>query len=233
MQIARPFGIPLRLHWSFTGLVGLICVWAALNGGPAGVLVALLGSVALFGSVVLHELGHALAARRYDIDTEHITLYPFGGVAAIERMPEDPHEEMVIAIAGPAMNFVLGAGFGWAFLMFSSPALLALALLNISMGLFNMLPAYPMDGGRVLRAWLSTRMGWLPASKLAMRIGRGFAWAFVVGGVVFTSLSLLLTGAFLHFALNSEKRRLVWLNYQRRTAQTPPWDPGAPPLTTG
>lgn len=231
MHILTIAGIPLRLHWSFVGIVGALLAWAGMKGG--GPAVVLVGTVAgaLFGSVVLHELGHAMAARRYGIDTAHITLYPFGGIAAITRMPEEPDQELVIALAGPVVNFLLVAVFGWASLMLDHDIWGTLVAMNLVMGVFNLIPAFPMDGGRVLRALLARRMGWFPASRLAIRIGRGFAWVFLLAGMVTWSPSFLLVGAFLHYALTAEKQRLVWMVWEQRTGTTPPWDTGQSPWT--
>lgn len=230
MHVSSPFGIPVRLHWSFFALVAGMMAWGANQAGGWGIVAVGVASVGLFGSVVLHELGHALAARRYGIGTAHITLYPFGGVAAIERMPEDPDEETVIALAGPAVNFVLAALAGWAWLATGSVFALGFVWMNLGMGLFNLLPAFPMDGGRVLRATLARRMGFLPASRLAVRVGRVFAWAFLALGVGWKHPSLFLVGAFLHVALNAERERLVALHWERTTGRPPPWDPEAGPF---
>jgi Zn-dependent protease len=211
MHLIHLAGIPVRVHWSFLALFAGFGVWALASGGfPALVATLVVGS-AMILSVVLHELGHALAARHYGIGTDNITLYPFGGIASITGQPRSAREEFVIAIAGPAVNGVLflGAAVFWAALGWR--VLLTIAALNLVMGLFNLIPAFPMDGGRVLRAALSTRMGWFRASDLAMRIGKGFAWAFIAIGVLTFSPGLLLVGGFLHVAIASERRRLAWL----------------------
>lgn len=225
MHVASPFGIPVRLHWSFFGLVLAMLAWGYWKAGTIGLVGVGILATGLFTSVILHELGHALAARRYGIGTAHITLYPFGGVAAIERMPEDPDEEIVIAIAGPAVNFVLAALGGWAWLASEHPVAMGFVITNVGMGAFNLLPAFPMDGGRVLRAFLARRMGFLPASRLAVKIGRVFAWAFLVIGAWFWHPTLFLVGLFLHVALNAERERLVALHWERTTGRPPPWEP--------
>lgn len=227
MHIASPFDIPLRLHWSFGILVVGFGLWGGMQSGLVGVVAALTAMGMLTVSVVLHELGHALAARRYGIGTESITLYPFGGIAAIERMPEDPDQELVIALAGPAVNGLLAASFGAAWVLTGWWPLGLMVMLNAGMGLFNLIPAFPMDGGRVLRAVLARRMGFLPASRLAVQIGRGFAWVFTVVGIVQVWPSLLMVGLFLHVALQQEKERLVWMTWERATRRRPPWDPDA------
>ena len=224
MQIARPFDIPVRIHWSFGMLVAGSMAWGAMKMGPQGAVVIGFAMTGLALSVILHELGHALAARRYGIGTEHITLYPMGGVAAIERMPEDPDQEIAIALAGPAVNFLLAAIAGWIYLLTSSPWAMIFVISNLGMGAFNLLPAYPMDGGRVLRALLARRMGWLPASRLAVKIGRAFAWAFIPLGLYWQHPSLVLVGIFLHIALNAEKKRLVAIHWEQTTGRPPPWE---------
>lgn len=232
MHLASPFGIPVRLHWSFFLLVAGLLGWGAWMAGPAGALVVGIASVGLFTSVILHELGHALAARRYGIGTEHITLYPFGGVAAIHHMPEDPDQEVVIALAGPAVNVVLAALGGWAWMMTDQPLVLGFVMTNLGMAAFNLIPAFPMDGGRVLRALLSKRMGFLPASKLSVKIGRTFAVLFVAGGAWFLHPSLLLVGLFLFVALRSEEEQLVAKHWQETTGRPPPWQQGGSPAAS-
>jgi Zn-dependent protease len=228
VHVATAFGIPIRVHWSYVALIAGMLIYGQINHGipivgPAGFL-----AVAMSISVVLHELGHAMAARRFGIGTESITLYPMGGIASIERMPEEPDQELVIALAGPAVNFLL-AGLGGLFWSTHHPAIVGFVLSNLIMGVFNLLPAFPMDGGRVLRALLAKWMGWLPASRMAVRIGRVFAWLFIVGPIAAwasgygVSVTLPLIGVFLHVALNSEKERLVALHWERTTGRPPPW----------
>ncbi|NCG20583.1 MAG: Zn-dependent protease [Rhodobacterales bacterium] len=220
VHIGTLFNIPIRIHWSFLAVLGLVIFWS----GFAGWFGAFALVIGLFGSVVLHELGHALAARRYGIQTAHITLYPFGGIAAIEKMPEEPSQELVIALAGPAVNFALVAGFGWLWSAGIGSAALWIAALNLGMGVFNLIPAFPMDGGRVLRALLATRMGWVPASYLAIRIGRGFAWLFLALSAYTWSVNWLMMGIFLHVALNAEKQRLIYLVWERTRRGQSDWD---------
>jgi Zn-dependent protease len=211
MKLTTAFGIPIRIHWSFLVLLGGYALWS-MGSGLSAFATSLALSVGLFGSVVLHELGHALAARHYGIDTAHITLYPFGGVAAIRGMPRTPRHEFVIAIAGPAVNVALVGVGVVAFLATGLRPLAIFAVLNAVMAIFNMIPAFPMDGGRVLRAFLAGRMGWLPATELALKIGRGFAFAFLGIGLLSWSLNLLFIGGFLLFAIRAERERLMWVS---------------------
>lgn len=219
MLLTHIFGIPIRLHWSFTALFAGFLLFSLVQGGIGGLLTTLGVGALLVASVLLHELGHAMAARHYGIGTDNITLYPFGGIASITGQPRSARQELVIAFAGPAVNFVLFvtlallfAGTGWRVLLVG-------AAMNVIMGVFNLIPAFPMDGGRVLRAALSRRYGWYRATDLAMKIGRVFAWLFTIGGVLMFSPSLLLVGLFLHVSLAAERRRVVWMwTYDRAAA---------------
>ena len=176
-KLGRVAGIDVYIHATFF-LVFLFL--PRLGRGPVE---AALLICAVFGCVLLHELGHALAARRFGIRTVDITLYPIGGVARLERMPRAPGAELVIALAGPAVNFAIAAAIGTLF--FASALLLGIAwslesflgellVVNLGLGLFNLIPAFPMDGGRVLRAALEHR-------------GRSSAWntSGVGGGTSF------------------------------------------------
>lgn len=169
---------------------------------------SLLVGLALFASVVLHELGHAMAARYFGIRTRHITLFPFGGIAAIEQIPQNPTQEFVIAVAGPLVNVALVCLFVPFALITGWWSLGLIAVLNAIMAIFNLIPAYPMDGGRVLRAILSVPFGHIRASLAAMAIGRLFALLFVVAGFATWTPSLILIGGFLFVAISAEKRRL-------------------------
>lgn len=210
MRIATVARIPLRLHWSFVLVVAAYSLFSMSTSGTWAVVETLLMGTALFGSVVLHELGHAMAARYYGIQTRHITLYPFGGIAAIEQMPENPTQEFVIALAGPMVNAALVMIFLPLALITGWWPIAVLAGLNLIMGVFNLIPAFPMDGGRVLRAMLSVPLGYVRASLISMTIGRLFALAFVIAGFVWWLPSLVLVGAFLFVAIGLERRRLAW-----------------------
>ncbi|MCB9791407.1 MAG: site-2 protease family protein [Alphaproteobacteria bacterium] len=215
-------GIPIRLHTSFLVLAGGYIFFQALSGGlDAGLSAALMGLM-LFGSVALHELGHAMAARRFGIRTRSITLYPFGGIAALERSEQSPTEELVIAAAGPAVNLALAAA---AAPLWMSGSWLAgvFAGLNLAMALFNLLPAFPMDGGRVLRAALTKRMGYISATDTALKVGRAFAWVMLIGGLLSGNFSLLMVGGFMLMATRTERARLAW---QVREGRVPLGRPG-------
>ncbi len=210
MYLGRWFGIPVRLHASTVALfVGFMawCVWSfGLPGIPAGLALG----AGVFLSVLLHELGHALVARGFGITTAHVTLYPFGGIAALEREPRSPREELLIAGAGPAVNGALFVFFGVAWALLGWRWLLVFSAMNVLMMLFNLLPAFPMDGGRVLRAALATRIGWFEASRRALQLGAAFGWGFVLLGLVLGSASALFTGVLLLAAVRAERRRVAW-----------------------
>ena len=202
-------GIPIRLHSSFLLLAVVLIGADMLRAGVASAAWTALFGGALFGSVLLHELGHALTARRYGILTRSITLYPFGGIAALTREPTRSHEELWIALAGPAVNAAL-ALLALPLALLGFPGAAMFAAMNLALGIFNLIPAFPMDGGRVLRAWLSRRKGRFLATEQALGVSKIFAWGFLALGLVTTSLNLLLIGGFLLYAINMERRRIAY-----------------------
>ncbi|HEY2932540.1 MAG TPA: site-2 protease family protein [Acidobacteriota bacterium] len=190
-KLARVAGIDVYMHVTFLILLGWVgishyLVRQSLADAWAGIIFIL----ALFSIVVLHELGHALTARRFGIRTRDITLLPIGGVARLERMPEDPKQELLVALAGPAVNVVLALIlFGvvgqatltsaWRDVQLVGGHFLAkLMWVNIWLALFNLIPAFPMDGGRVLRALLAMRMDYVRATNVAALIGQALALLF-------------------------------------------------------
>ncbi|MBW8838844.1 MAG: site-2 protease family protein [Gemmatimonadetes bacterium] len=198
-RIGRVAGIGISVHVTFL----LILLWIVVEEYTLGVR-AMAGTalyvVALFTIVVLHELGHALTARRFGIVTRDIILLPIGGVARLERMPRNPRQELLVAVAGPAVNVVLAlALLAIVRLTGTLPAadlydfdpllsvrgfLFQLVFVNVVLALFNMLPAFPMDGGRVLRALLAMRMSsYARATGIAARVGRVLALALAAAGL--------------------------------------------------
>jgi Zn-dependent protease/predicted transcriptional regulator len=181
VQIARFLGIPIRIHFTFL----LVLVWIALAGNAAGIARTLIFVFGLFACVVLHELGHAITGLRYNVRTSSITLYPIGGIARMQDRPV-PRAEFRIAIAGPAVNFAIAAVLSAIMLLrhdaagvfdlstpWTSSALVSLQRMNLMLGLFNLIPAFPMDGGRILRSLLA--VAGLPivrATNLAAQIGQ-------------------------------------------------------------
>lgn len=208
-KLGRFAGVDAYVHWTF----GLLVAWAGWSAwqGAGSVLAVMLGLAflfAVFGSVLLHELGHALVARRYGVRTHNIVLTPIGGMANLDGIPAAPRAELAIALAGPAVNVVIAAGlallsamgFGLGFGLMS-----ALMWANISLALFNLIPAFPMDGGRALRAWLATRMGKRAATGVAVSLGKVIAIAMAIVGL-FTNPMLLLVAVFVWFAGSAESR---------------------------
>lgn len=185
IPIARIAGIQLRIHVTFL----LLIIWLALGSASSAIFVLL-----LFLCVVLHEFGHAFAAKGYGINTPDITLLPIGGVARLERMPEEPKQELVIALAGPLVNVIIAACLYIVIgarghvapetAVESGDMLVGLFQINVWLVLFNLLPAFPMDGGRVLRALLASRMSFARATQVAATVGQAFAFIFGFVGLI-------------------------------------------------
>lgn len=206
-------GIGVYVHWSFWLLPAWILISA--GGSLGGALSSVLFVFAIFGCIVLHELGHALMARHFGIGTRDITLYPIGGVASLERIPRRPSHELAIALAGPAVNVIIAAalfllllvaGIGSQGLLFrvaGGSFLVSLLAVNVALVVFNMLPAFPMDGGRVLRAFLAMRLPYLRATEIAVRVGQAVAILLGVTGL-FTGGTLLFLALFVFLAAQSE-----------------------------
>jgi Zn-dependent protease len=194
-RIARIAGIDLRIHATFFLLLAFWGWSGYVAGGWLAAGISVLFICLLFLCVVLHEFGHAMAARTYGIRTPDITLLPIGGVARLERIPENPVQELVIAIAGPMVNVVIALGLWLALGMptffahiseFARPGrALALELMQVNVFLvaFNLIPAFPMDGGRMLRALLTFRMDHARATQLAARVGQAIAVVFALVGL--------------------------------------------------
>lgn len=196
IRIGSPFGIPVRVHLTFFLLLAWYAAMIWRAGRDTGAVVEGLAFIlTLFLCVVLHEFGHALTARRYGIQTRDIMLLPIGGVARLERMPDDPRQELWVALAGPAVNVGIAGGiFVLLRVIASVPSLEALSFtggsflarvmwMNVFLVAFNLLPAFPMDGGRVLRALLATRMQYARATHLAAVIGQSMAFLFGFTGL--------------------------------------------------
>ncbi len=217
LKLGKILDIDVSLHWTLFLLIG----WTALSA-PMG---SMLASVALiscvFGCVLLHEFGHCLAARQFGIGTSSIVLLPIGGVASLDRMPRDPKQELWVAVAGPLVNVVIAS------LLFAihgpilelSPVagawLGSLMYINIGLVVFNMLPAFPMDGGRVLRAISAMFMPYVKATNLAASVGRVVAVLLGLVGLVNANIVLMLIAGFVYFVGSAEARAVASdpLNY--------------------
>lgn len=209
IALGRVFGISVRLHLTFLlTLAWLGLSFYAAGGGPVA-LQGILIIVLAFASVLLHEFGHALTARRFGIQTPDITLLPIGGVARLERIPEVPRQELAIALAGPAVNAAIAlvlylalrtAGGEAAWQSTFAGRLLAI---NLWLAGFNLVPAFPMDGGRILRALLAERGDYAQATQTAAAVGQGFAFLFALLGLLFNPL-LLFIGLFVYLGAANE-----------------------------
>lgn len=198
-RIGTIFGFPIRLNLTFLLLLAFVLIWM---GGLAGVAVALLA----FGSVLLHELGHALMARHLRVPVSSIDLHFFGGAANMTELPRSPGDEIAIAAAGPAVSFAL-AGLGHGLGLVTGVQLFGmLGNINLLIGAFNLLPAFPSDGGRILRALLARKRGLVGATDLAVTIGRGVLVAMaLVGLFVFGSFQPAIVAALLWMMGSAER----------------------------
>ncbi|PYJ46749.1 MAG: site-2 protease family protein [Verrucomicrobia bacterium] len=224
IPIFRVAGIQLRIHVTFLLLIAWLAFGYYAQGGSVAAASRVIFVLLLFLCVVLHEFGHAFAAKAFGINTPDITLLPIGGVARLERMPEEPLQELVIAVAGPMVNVVIAlglfvAGGSQAFFNPSTiegGSLVAqLMTINILLLLFNLLPAFPMDGGRVLRALLATRMTYARATQVAALIGQGFAFAFGFIGLLFNPF-LIFIALFVYIGASQEAALAQMKDVSRR-----------------
>lgn len=215
-------GIGVYIHWTFLLLIAFIAFlhldrtqpmadqWGRVLGGVVFVL-------AIFGCVLLHEFGHALTAKRFGVRTRDITLLPIGGVARLERMPTNPWHEFWITIAGPAVNVVIAVGLGAALLaagrslrlesdLMSGDFLARLMWVNVLLVVFNMLPAFPMDGGRILRSVLAMRLEYALATEVAARVGQAMAILFGLLGLFVGNVFLMLIALFVFLGAEAESQ---------------------------
>lgn len=227
LQIVKLFGIPVKVHWTFALLIAYIAFAAYSQGiGLPGTIMTLVLLALVFVCVVLHEYGHALTARKFGVHTRDIILSPIGGIARLENIPDKPREELLIAIAGPLVNVVIAAIILGLYLVFTSELLplftldfwrfdeaqpLGWILLKINLLLigFNIIPAFPMDGGRVARALLSTRYDRITATKIASYMGRGLAIVFIIVSLFWGNFILTIIGIFVFLAALNEYRAVL------------------------
>ncbi len=220
LPIGKIRGISIRVHFTFFLLLLWVGVMEGADGGWGGSGRSVFFTVMVFACVLLHELGHSYLSQRFGVRVRSITLLPIGGIAALEGAP-GPRQEVPIALAGPAVNFAI-AGLVLAFLgssrsdwLFLHPTINtedfwpSLLWANLYLGLFNLIPAYPMDGGRVLRGWLARKMDYVTATRRAVGIGQFFSFVMMALGLL-VNLWLLLIGIFLYLGASAEERTTVF-----------------------
>lgn len=219
-------GTAVRVHFTFFFLLAWIGVVHWMRGGPAEASDGIIFILLLFLCVLLHEFGHVWAARRYGIKTPDVTLLPIGGVASLERMPEKPGQEIFVALAGPAVNLViaivlivvLGARFDLSQMAQLEQAQSTLtgrvAAANVVLFVFNLIPAFPMDGGRVLRALLAIPLGFTRATRVAATVGQALAVLFGFLGL-FGNPLLILVAVFIFLAASGEAGYVQAREYTR------------------
>jgi len=220
-QIGKLFGIPIKVHITFIFLLFFIGLMINKIAGDVNPFYGMFVIILIFFCVVLHEVSHSLVAKHFGINVRDIILLPIGGVAQIEEIPEDPKEEILIAIAGPLLSLFLAGIFlivsiliygktkldinTFSKYIFNKNIFMSLFSINLVLGIFNILPAFPMDGGRVLRGVLALFLNHLTATKIAVGIGQAFAIFFIFFGMFF-NWWLILIGFFIYLgAANEEK----------------------------
>jgi len=238
-QIAKIRGIPIRVHMTLLILLPYIGVKLAQAVGSDSLLWGLLAAVGLFASVALHELGHSFVSIAKGYPVRDILLLPIGGMAQLARMPERPRDEFQVAIAGPLVSLALYAMLttlaAWSVTLHFPPLALLIDLLgelNLVLFLFNLLPSFPMDGGRIFRAWLTPRKGRLAATRIAARVGKIMAVGFGSFGLFSGNYMLIFIAIFIYFAASAEYRQVLMQEMSRQSPPIWPWmwnQPPAPP----
>jgi Zn-dependent protease len=220
-------GIPVKVHWTF-GLLFLFMIYVGVerHQSISELVFFLLTFLTLFFCVVLHEYGHALTAKQFNVNTRDIIISPIGGVARLERLPVKPKEELLVAIAGPMVNVVIAilcfvgiasfAGMDYFIINDRSGQIdsipkfvVAIFFINVVLFFFNLIPAFPMDGGRILRALLSMKLGKTKSTKIASLIGKMFAVAFMCYGLYISHYVLVIIGGFIYFMANTENKQVI------------------------
>jgi len=204
LSLGRVFGTEIKVHWTFFFLI----LWIIFNelkrgGNTESILFNIAVVLAVFLCVIIHEFGHALTAKRFGIITKKITLLPIGGMASMEKIPESPKQELLVTLAGPLTNVVIALllyftipvkelmylNFTETFEILSSFSiqnfLFYLFIVNIALVIFNLIPAFPMDGGRILRAFLATKTSRIKATQIASTIGQIIAVIFFLIGLLY------------------------------------------------
>jgi len=229
--VARIWGIPIKAHISLVIFLPVIaCYFSPMIGrGLAAWMWGLVIAIGLFASVALHELGHSFIALKYGFRVREILLLPIGGVARLERVPPEPRQELLMAIAGPAVSLVLALSVWWAAnavffvfqLMTIRKVLSIIASMNVLLALFNLLPSFPMDGGRIFRALLAPKLGRLRATRLAANTGKAMAVIFGIIGAYPPFNLLLVAIAFFLYSTAGAEYRMVQLEQERKRAEEP------------
>jgi Zn-dependent protease len=234
IQIGRIMGIPIKLHITFLLILPVFVFYFSVNPAPFGFndvtsaitryALSLSAAISLFICVLLHELGHSAVAKKHGSNIQSITLFLFGGVSAMEEIPRNPKVEFKMALAGPTVSFLIGVLLGITYLL-TKPAdmpytaylfldisknpylrlVWLIGYINIILGIFNLLPAFPMDGGRVLRAWLAGRMSYIKATRTAAGIGKMFAIFMGILGL-FAGLWFILIAFFIYIGASEEEK---------------------------
>jgi Zn-dependent protease/predicted transcriptional regulator len=234
IQIGKIMGIPIKLHITFLLILPVFAYFFDVNPAPFGFndvqlsiiryALSLSAAISLFICVLLHELGHSAVAKKHGSNIQSITLFLFGGVSAMEEIPRDPKIELKMALAGPGVSFLIGMWLGLIYIL-TKPADLSyiaylfldisnnpylrliwlIGYINIILGIFNLLPAFPMDGGRVLRAWLAERMSYIKATRTAAGVGKMFAIIMGIFGL-FASLWFILIAFFIYIGASEEEK---------------------------
>lgn len=219
IRLGTLFGIPITLHSSFLLFLAMLAAVYLFQGGPAAAVRGVAFILAVFVSVTLHELGHSLVARSYGIKVREIALLPIGGISHLETMPTRPAAEFLISLAGPATSVVVGLLLGLVSLFLygfkatidqslaAGPFLANLARVNLLIAIFNLLPGFPMDGGRIFRAILANRMSYTQATAIAATVGRIFAIVLGIVGL-FYNLWLVFIALFIFFGATQEESQV-------------------------
>ena len=230
-KIGSIFGIPVKVHVTFLLLLLLVYFIGHKIVGIGG-LHGVIFVVLVFASVVFHELSHAMVARHYGIQVTDITLLPIGGVARMATLPEQPRQEILISVAGPIASLVLafslwfladllGSHVTISDLSVEGNLLAQLSALNFVLAIFNLLPAFPMDGGRILRGFLALYITPLKATRIAVGIGQAFAIGLFFLGIFAGNLFMVLIALFVYLGAEGEERQLgIMLSLGRATAES-------------
>ncbi|MDR7667137.1 CBS domain-containing protein [Methanosarcina sp. Z-7115] len=227
LKIGNVMGIPIKLHITFLLILPIFAYVFAINPQPFGFegveppitryALSVLTAILLFASILLHELAHSYMARRYGVNIESITLFLFGGVSAMEEMPRKPGQEAKMAFAGPFTSLVIGSICLLIYGNFISPnpslsqspvyfILWILGAMNLILGIFNLLPAFPMDGGRVLRSFYARKMSYVKATQSAAAVGKFFAILMAIFGILIGNLWFPLIALFIYVGASEEER---------------------------